>query len=195
VFIIGITGGTGAGKTSALRAIKSLGALTLDCDEIYHELLLNNAELKSELSTRFPGVLCNGSINRKRLSEVVFIDRAALIDLNAITHKYVNQEVELRISDWEEKGGKIAAIDAIALIESGISEKCDITIGVTAPTETRISRIMARDGISYAQAEMRVNAQKPASYYIDNCDAVIENTYDTPEEFELKCGDYFKSVL
>ena len=195
MFTIGITGGTGSGKTLALRVLRSLGALTLDCDKIYHEILSNNADIKAELEARFNGVLQNGAIDRKRLGEIVFSDPAALKDLNAITHKYIGKEIAQRIAGWESQGGKVVAIDAIALIESGRAERCDVVVGVTAPKEIRISRIMARDKITREQAEMRINAQKPDSFYIDNCDYMLEGVHTTPKEFKDECEVFFSGLI
>jgi len=195
MYIIGITGGTGAGKTSALRALKTLGALVLDCDAIYHEVLSENEELKSELDTRFQGVKRNGGIDRKKLGEIVFNDPSSLADLNKITHKYIGGELERRLTEWEAQGGTVAAVDAIALIESGRAEQCDITVAVTAPRETRINRIMNRDGLTREQAEMRVSAQKPDSYYMEHCDHILEGNYGTSKEFEQKCKEFFAELL
>ena len=195
MFIIGITGGTGAGKTSALRSLESLGALTLDCDSIYHELLANSSDLKKELEQRFSDVLLDGVINRQILGQIVFNDPAALKDLNAITHKYITEAVMTQISMWRLKKGTVVAIDAIALIESKIADICNIIIGISAPKENRISRIMERDEISYESAILRVNAQKPDSYYRDNCDLLLENIYETAEEFEEKCIEFFRELV
>ena len=195
MFIIGITGGTGAGKTCALRAMESLGALALDCDAIYHELLASNADLKSDLETRFAGILHEGVIDRKSLGEIVFRDPSALSDLNAITHKYMSKEIEQRIAQWESGGGEVAAVDAIALIESGRAKKCDAVVGVTAPREIRISRIMIRDGISRKHAEMRIDAQKPDSFYKDNCDFILNGTHTAAGEFEKECKEFFSKLI
>jgi dephospho-CoA kinase len=195
MFTIGITGGSGAGKTSALCALASLGALALDCDAIYHELLASDTELKSELETRFNGVLRGDAVDRKRLGEIVFSDPSALRDLNAITHKYIGKELASRVAEWESRGGKIVAVDAIALIESGRAERCDVVIGVTAPRELRISRIMARDGITREQAEMRIDAQKPDSFFKESCDYLLEGVYNGSEEFEESCKKFFKKII
>ena len=195
MFIIGITGTTGAGKTSAMRALKRLGALTLDCDEIYHKLLLSSDEMKAELETRFKGVVVNGIVDREKLGSIVFSDPDALSDLNTITHIYIINEVDRRIALYKAKGGLVAAIDAIALIESGQCKKCDIVIGVIAPEEIRISRIMNRDGLTKEQAQMRINAQQPDKFYTDKCDHILEGVYDRSDEFEEKCKDFFTTIL
>ena len=195
MFIIGITGGTGAGKTSALRVLERLGALVLDCDAIYHKLLEDSAELKSELGDRFGGVLRAGEIDRKRLGEIVFSDPAALMDLNGITHKYVDGELESSLALWKRQGGAVAAVDAIALIESGLGGRCDAVVGVAAPEDKRISRIMERDGLSREQAERRAGAQKPEVFFRENCEYLLENIYDTAEEFEEKCMEFFEKLL
>jgi dephospho-CoA kinase len=195
MLIIGITGGTGTGKTSALRALKSLGALALDCDVIYHEMLASNADMKSELETRFIGVLVNNMIDRNKLSRIVFNDPTALRDLNEITHKYISAEVDRRTSEWETQGGSIVAIDAIALIESGQGKRCNVIVGVTSPMEARITRIMERDGITREQALMRINAQPTDGFYKANCDHILENRYDASAGFEVECTRFFGEMV
>ena len=195
MYIIGITGGTGSGKTIALHALEKQGTIALDCDEIYHELLDKNNDMKAEIEAHFNGILINGAIDRKQLSELVFNDKSALEKLNKITHKHVVDEVKRRLADWEKQGGTVAVIDAIALFESGVNELCNITVGIVAPVETRIKRIMKRDNITREQAERRINAQKSDSFYIDNCDKVLENNYNTTEEFREKCVKMAEKAL
>jgi hypothetical protein len=113
--IIGITGGTGCGKTTLLNLIRQRGGLVLDCDAIYHELLKTDEAMLRAIDDRFPGVVEDGQLLRKKLGALVFADRTALEDLNRITHAAVIQEVEKMLP-----GHQHCAIDAIALFESGM---------------------------------------------------------------------------
>ena len=185
--ILGITGGTGCGKTTLLNAIRDRGGLVLDCDAIYHELLRTDLQMLSAIEARFPGVLEEGQLNRKKLGAIVFADPDALLDLNHITHSAVKQEVLRRL----QSAPKHAAIDAIGLFEGGLAELCDVTVAITAPEEDRIERLLARDGISPAHAALRIRAQKPESYFREKCNYVLENN-GTQEEFQEKCLAFFK---
>jgi len=194
VCIIGITGGTGAGKSSAVKALQAMGAHTLDCDAVYHEMLADNTEMAAEIGASFSSVLTEGKINRNKLGDIVWRDAAALEKLNAITHKYVSNEIEKRIDTLKSQNVKAIVIDAVALIESGQNEKCDIVIGIVAPQEKRLSRIINRDSLTMERALLRINAQQPESFYRKNCDHILENMYDTPEAFEEKCTEFFKEL-
>jgi len=172
---IGITGGSGSGKTTALNELEKIGALIVDADAVYHELLQTNTALLGELDHRFPGTIKEGALDRKALGAIVFNDDEALKDLNRITHRYVGEAINKMLSDWAMNGGKLAAIDAIELFGGGLAENCVATIGVLASAEKRIERIMARDNISREYAEMRIKAQKPDSYFIERCTYTIYN--------------------
>lgn len=179
--ILGITGGTGCGKTTLLQLIQQRGGLVLDCDEIYHQLLISDRALLEALHQRFPHAFSGGSFDRKKLGSIVFADAQALSDLNAITHSAVRQEVERRLED----APPLAAIDAIGLFESGLNRLCDLTVAVTAPEEARVQRLMQRDSISPEYARSRIAAQPSARWFAERCDAVLENN-GTAEEFRKK---------
>ena len=188
--IIGITGGSGSGKTTVSEVLAEHGALALDCDEIYHELLTSSADMLAELRERFPGAFPNGVFARKMLGNIVFADAEALLDLNAITHRYVREEVFRRLREYVWQGGTVAAIDAVALVESGLDKDCMFTVGVTAPRENRCRRIMERDNLSLDYALSRIDAQPGDEYYEENCTYVLHND-GTREEFEEQCRKFF----
>ena len=188
--IIGITGGTGCGKTTLLREIQDRGGLVLDCDAVYHELLTRDMVLLDAIEARFPGVVENGALQRKKLGAIVFSDAAALGDLNTITHGAIRAEVLRRL----ETAPRLAAIDAIALFEGGLAELCDVTVAVTAPAEIRVERLMARDGISREYAENRIRAQHDEQWFAQRCDRILRND-GTLEEFRGKCREYLDGLM
>lgn len=187
--IIGITGGTGCGKTTALAAIKELGGKVLDCDAIYHRLLETDAQMRFAIESAFPGVVENGALNRKKLGARVFGDPDALQTLNAITHTRVTQVI---IKELEEKC-ELTAIDAIALYESGLAALCDVTVAITAPEDVRVQRIMARDNISYDYAKSRIDAQIPQEEFTRRCDYTLHNDGDM-DAFHSKCLAFFRKI-
>ena len=185
--ILGITGGTGCGKTTLLSAIQEAGGLVLDCDAIYHELLETDTALLSAIEARFPGTVENGVLQRKKLGNLVFSDENALLDLNKITHSAVKAEVLRRL----ETAPKLAAIDAIALFEGGLAELCDVTVAVTAPTEDRVWRLMLRDGISEEYARKRIAAQRNEVWFRERCGYILENN-GTKIQFQEKCVAFLR---
>ncbi len=187
--ILGITGGTGCGKTTLLTAIEAMDGMILDCDAIYHALLASDPELLSAIESRFPGTVENGILQRKKLGAIVFSDEQALQDLNAITHSAVKQEVLRRL----EHGPKLAAIDAIALFEGGLAELCDVTVAVTAPVEDRVRRLMTRDNISEDYARKRIAAQHDEAWFRSHCMHTLENN-NTLEQFQKKCLAFLREV-
>jgi len=187
--ILGITGGTGCGKTTLLKVIAEQGGLILDCDAIYHELLSSDKALLAAIESRFPGTVENGMLQRKKLGSIVFSDENALQDLNKITHSAIKAEVLRRL----EGNPKLAAIDAIALFEGGLADLCDITVAVTAPAEIRVQRLMLRDNISESYARSRIAAQHDESWFRKRCDWTLENT-GTEIQFHKKCLAFLRKL-
>ncbi len=188
--IIGITGGTGCGKTTLLKEIEKRGGLILDCDAVYHELLTRDMALLNAIEARFPGVVVDGKLERKKLGAIVFADEGALADLNAITHGAIKAEIVRRLSEKPA----LAAIDAIALFEGGLAELADTTVAVCAPVEDRVQRLMARDNISREYAQNRINAQKSEAWFREMCGHTLYND-GTREEFEEQCREFLERIL
>ena len=194
MLVIGITGPTGAGKTTALRTLESLGVRVLDCDAIYNGLLKSDEQLRRELTGRFGDVFDGDGLNRRKLGSLVWNDAGALNDLNAITHKYVMAELKRQVEDAREKNLPGVAIDAISLLESGAGDLCDTTVAVIAPREVRIARIMAREGIDRDYAAARISAQKDGAWYTEHCDHTLTNDQTEPA-FRATCLDFFRRCL
>lgn len=194
VKLIGITGGTGSGKTTALDTLATMGALVLDCDSIYHELLRGEPALIAAIESEFPGSVTEGAVDTKALGKTVFADAAALEKLNGITHRFIRAELRRRLREHAMRGGTLAAIDAIELISCGAAADCVATVGIVAPRETRLARICARDGISREYAQLRLDAQRPDEYYYANCDYVLCND-GTKAAFSAECEKLFTEVM
>lgn len=181
-FIIGITGGTGCGKSTLLDVISQLGGTVIDCDKVYHRLLETDAQMLSAIESRFPGVIINGVLDRKKLGKVVFSDEKALRDLNAITHNAVKEDVLHMLPNQPS----LVAIDAIGLFEGDLAPLCHTTVAVTAPEEMRVRRLMERDGISEEYALSRIRAQRADEEFAHLCNFTLQNS-ETEEAFRKKC--------
>jgi len=194
--VIGITGPTGAGKTTVLNVLRELGGAAADCDAVYHDLLRTSIPMQNELKNRFGCEIfdANGGLRRKEFGAIVFGDQSALAALNAITHRYIIAELRRRIARAEAENRPAIALDAIALLESGAGELCDVTVAVTARPEARVRRIMAREGISEEYARSRVTAQKPSSWFEERCTYTLRNDGDR-DAFEAKAQALLKQIL
>ncbi len=187
--ILGITGGSGSGKTTLLQAFRSIGGQIYDCDAIYHQLLTEDVGLLSAIEARFPGVVEDGRLQRKKLGAIVFAQEKALADLNQITHAAVKAQVVKLLAD----GPSLAAIDAIGLFEGGLAPLCDVTVAVTAPVEARIARLMQREGISEDYARQRIQAQRCDAEFSAICDYTLVNDGEK-EAFFTKCIAFFHEL-
>ncbi|WP_409968564.1 L-threonylcarbamoyladenylate synthase [Bengtsoniella intestinalis] len=191
--VLGLTGGTGSGKTSALKAVSAMGGQVLDCDNIYHEMLKTDQALVADLRAMFPLAFDEaGHLNRKQLGTEVFSNAVRLDQLNEIVFTHMTKEVARRLASDDNT---LFAIDAINLLESGLGKLCHATVAVTSPAELRVQRITARDGIDELYAHLRINAQKPDSYYRAKCDYELENSCPSAQEFQVKATAYFKHLV
>lgn len=169
--LVGITGGSGCGKSHLSMLLRERGIPVIDCDLVSREIMGKDTPCAKEVTEFFGDeILENGEINRRKLGKIVFSDGEKLKKLNEITHKYILESIYNRM---EKEESSVVCTDGATLIESGIA--CDIMVGVLADKEIRKERIMERDGLTEEDARLRISAQKEDSFYIENCDFVIYN--------------------
>ena len=193
MLILGLTGQTGAGKSTVSKILEKYGCYHIDADLVARETIDSDEKVKAELKNRFgEDVIGNdGKVNRKLLGAKAFADPQSTLDLNSITHPAVNKKVQSIIAKKEQENVKAVIIDAIALFESGEDKLCDYTVSVIAPKDIRLKRITARDSISEEKALERISAQKDEEFFSVNSDYIIKNyepfnIYEETERLALK---------
>lgn len=192
--VIGITGGTGAGKTSLLRALEKQGACVLDCDAVYHEMLKTDEELRGALKEAFGGAIfrSDGSVDVHAIGLIVFGDTGRLAALDALVKKYVPREIARRMAETD---ANLIGLDAIKLMECGLGAICDASVAVTAPVEVRVKRIMTRDGITEEYARSRIAAQQDAEYFRARCGYEFVNDLPTAAEAASAAEDFIHTII
>jgi len=189
MYIIGLTGGMGAGKGYCSKVFADRGIKSLDTDLVSRDVCGSGSDCLSELEVRFGNCIINadGSLNRKELANIAFSSEENTADLNAITHKYIIAECKSWLESRRDAGDFAAIIDAPLLYESGLDSICDYVVAVIADDELRISRAMARDNITRKQATDRMQKQKDNLFFISNADFVISNndTDDVISQIDL----------
>lgn len=184
--VIGITGNSGSGKTTATKILKRLcDAEVIDADKVVRELSVPGTKYLDAIKEKFGEsvFLEDGTLNRKALAEKIYNSKEDLEVLNGLTFKYVVEEIKFRI---EESKSEIIVLDAPLLFESGLDENCTAVIGLTAPFELKVERIVKRDGISEETAYSRINIQAKDEFYLNKADVVIENNNQDELEDKLK---------
>lgn len=185
--VYGLTGKTGAGKSTVAEKLEKMGFCVIDGDKIARSITEKGKPAISILANEFGCDIIedDGSLNRKLLASRAFKDRESTAKLNAITHPIIKAEFEKELRKAEAEGFSFAVIDAAALLESSCKDLCEKIIVVTAPEKIRLSRVLLRDGITKEQALIRINAQFPDEYYNEKADILIRNYPPYEKEIEL----------
>lgn len=183
-YIIGLTGGIGCGKSEAARFLKSLGAHHVDADTISRSLTAENGEALPEIRSHFGDEIFNedGTMDRRRMAEMVFGNEAARRTLEGILHPLVQRNMLREMDEAARQGAKVIILDVPLLFETGMDALCDESWTMSAGHETQVERIMLRDNLSREQAEARIASQmspeerNAKASKVINTDRAIERT-------------------
>lgn len=175
--IVGLTGQTGAGKTTVSRRFAERGFGIVDCDAVAREVTCLGSPCLSDLTAEFGTSIQNsdGSLHRHILGEIVFSHREKLERLNQIIFPYIRENVQEKISSFQKEGISIVILDAPTLFESGVDHICDYIVSVMAEAPLRQRRIMERDGLSEEDSRRRMDSQLPESFFEKHSDYIIRN--------------------
>lgn len=196
MIVFGLTGKTGAGKSTVAALLENLGFLIIDGDKVAREITQGQSEVVKKLSEAFGNqiLLDDGTLNRRALAKIAFSSEENTKLLNSITHTAIDNIFKARLAEGEKEGFKYALIDAAALLESPSIKLCNKLIVVHATTETRLQRILSRDNISLDEAMRRINAQKDDNYYLDKADFVFFNEDNEFEKSMAQLKEYISSL-
>jgi dephospho-CoA kinase len=176
VRIYGLTGNIGAGKSAVARMLRDAGVVVLDADQLAREVVLPGTDGLREIDRRFPGVVApDGVLDRKALAARVFADEGERAALNAIVHPRIAATLAERAAKLDAQGVPFAVYEAALLVETSLSDAFDGLIVVTAPLARQLARLLARDGMTEAEARARLAAQLPSAEKVALADFVIDN--------------------
>ena len=175
MFVIGLTGGILSGKSTIAQMLADKGAMVIDADKLAHEAYKPKTKLNQELIDEFgPGIRkADGSIDRKKLSRIVFGNPEALTRLNAIVHPRIREMARAKIESFMKKGTPIVVLEGALLIEARWTDLADEVWVALAPTEVAVKRLKERGGLTEDEARARIQAQLPVAERAKYADVII----------------------
>jgi len=197
MLVIGLTGGIGSGKSTALRVFKRLGAHVIDADMLARKAAAPGKPAWHEIRQRFGGCVFhkNGRLDRKKLAQKVFRDKKALNNLNAIIHPRVKEMEDKLISaiGKKDKNG-VVVVDAPMMIEAGFHRSKDVLVVMDCSKENQIKRAVKSGRFTRAQAASRIKAQMPTAKKRIFADYLIENN-GTIHDCRKNAEAVFRAIL
>lgn len=175
--VIGLTGQTGAGKTTVSDYLRENGVTVIDADQVARRVVEQGSACIADIALEFGCEYINmdGTLNRRKMARTVFGDKAKLKKLNSLMFPYIIEEIRGELARLKEEQGGLIVLDAPTLFESGADKECDYVVSVTAAAPERERRIIARDGLSQEEARERIAAQHDEDYYKSRSWRVLEN--------------------
>ncbi|MBQ8348781.1 MAG: dephospho-CoA kinase [Ruminococcus sp.] len=196
VMVVGLTGQTGAGKSTVSKVFAANGYSVINADMVAREVVEKGSRCLEEIEDFFGNEIINPdkTLNRKALAAIVFSDKAKLETLNSIIYPYITGAILKRIREYEERGEKFILLDAPTLFESRADDFCEIIISVLADADIREKRIISRDDLTREQARKRMNSQLEEEFFTTHSDYIIHNNghIDTVNEISKEVSDKIK---
>lgn len=191
-FVLGLTGQTGAGKSSLHNVANDNGFYVIDCDKVARDVQSRNSVLCALIRAFGTDILNKeGLLDRRRLAEKAFVSRDATELLNRTVLPFIVAELRYLIDNTENN---FILLDAPTLYESGADAMCNKTVGIIADEAVRIERIQHRDSLTDEEALSRIKAGKPDDFFRNKCDFVLENN-DDRQEFINNFDKLLKNIL
>lgn len=201
VMVVGLTGQTGAGKTTVCKVFSENGFSVINADHISRLVMEKGQPCLAEICEFFGKdiLLENGNLDRPKLAGLVFTDKKKLELLNSITYPYITAEILKMIRKLSAEGKKLILLDAPTLFESRADDFCELIISVISREEFRAERIMKRDNISRESAQYRMDSQLKEEFFRTHSDFIIKNNSDIDNLFAVatevtdKIKDYYNN--
>lgn len=196
VMVVGLTGQTGAGKSTVSKTFAENGFAVINADYIARIVVEKGTKCMGEIQDVFGREVIDGegNLDRKVLASIVFSDKKKLEMLNSITYPYITGEILQEIRRHSSLGEKLILLDAPTLFESRADDFCELIISVVADDNIREGRIIRRDGLTSEQARVRMNSQFDEEFFIRHSDYIIKNnqTIETLNEISKEVSDRIK---
>lgn len=194
---VGLTGQSGAGKGVFSKAVLQIeGVYVLDTDLVARQVVEKGEKCLDELCRCFSCDILNpdGTLNRQKLASMAFTDEEKHSELNRITHFYIMEKTRAWLNECKKKNAVCAIIDAPLLFESKADSLCDVTVGIIAPYDIRLCRIIERDGIDEKNARIRLDSQPDDGFFREKCNYILENT-TTEESFAQTVYQFLTEII
>lgn len=183
ILVVGLTGQTGAGKTTVSAGFTRQGLPVVDCDLVARKVTQPGQPCLLEIARVFGSQVLDetGALRRRQVSRLIFADGKKKKEFEGLIFPYIMKEIRQEIARFKENGCPVVVLDAPTLFESGADRMCGKIVSVVAPQPVRVARIMSRDGIDRELALLRVNAQHSEDFFRTHSDWVVENGEGTEE--------------
>lgn len=173
--VIGLTGQSGAGKTTVSSELLLHGFYHIDCDVLTHMLLRPDTDCIKAIKAHFPQFFTDGNFDRRKAAPLLFSDKALLERYNSVIFPFITHDIKEMISYAESHGHELILLDAPTLFEAGADSLCEMIVACIADIDIRLERIMERDGIDRQAAAARFKSQHDDAFFRERADIIIEN--------------------